>query len=1024
MDTDPAGAFTVADMQDCFAPAAHCWCGWAARTPSVYSPRYHRCARCGTHYSAERIRPEAVTRFYGFRNYWQDRNQLKQHERFEDRAALFTRQGRLAKWLSVVERHHSGAPGLVCEIGCAEGTFLSALRDRGWTAFGLEPDAATAAATHARTGLDIRAGAFPCALDVPPLDAVVALDVLEHAADPRAFLAAVRRLLKPEGFVFLQSPILGSDPAGFGALNNRAFDAQEHAFLFTRESVSDLLAAAGFAVVENHDAWGPAHEIVVARPLPDPAPGPRPLANLAEMLSPEYAAFAEELYAFAQQHGLAAYDRSPRTWELPRLWTGGLRGLDWRDRHLVDLGSEVSPWPWWIATQGTRVTLVEIRRDWIPLWERLRQELGVQVDWVFTDSDAIPLPAGCADVVTSVSVIEHQQDKALALAELERVLRPGGTLALSCDIFEPGLGMTYPEWNGRALGAAEFDDRLGALPALTGGVPAGAWNWADVRPFLAWFRRTAPHHNYAMAAAVLRKQGAAPAKTPPAMPPAVLLAQPDDAAGVWAAAPWLSAWARQESARPFFWIVPASEEARLLELLPHATRQACNTEIAPRLAARALRLAAPTGLHLLVAPFSAAAPWSRETHRLVLWWRDFLGELRAALALLPDGEPTWSAAFTIAASQAPDCRYAPLPPEATALLRHATEAAGLPLPAAATSAPMPALSVAAALAARLVAAGAPAAPDKFPALATTSTILLIPEGFAPRWPQRCWEALAQQLQARGTPVRLLDASACAALTLADLRAAAGVVCAEGPFAPMAATSGVPVVVVAGGAEPDRWAPDVATAKLVQGLPACRGCGRTCLLAHPACVEAIPVEAVATALHALRTTGDRTPLTVPVPLPDNLTAENLPSIAGRRLRQLAGESQAAERRFGDSVRELEAARHTAAALREENGRLGAQVLQLADDSQHRLEHIHTIETRIAALDRENASRLEHIHLLETRLTDCERDRETRLAHIHEIERRLAASETDREARLQHIHALEARLLGRPTGDAGTPPSAQP
>ncbi|HQF40503.1 MAG TPA: methyltransferase domain-containing protein, partial [Opitutaceae bacterium] len=721
---------------------------------------------------------------------------------------------------------------------------------------------------------------------------------------------------------------------------------------------------------------------------------------------------------------LAAYDRSPRTWELPRLWQAGLATMDWKGKHLVDLGSEISPWPWWIAKQGAKVTLVELRRDWVSLWERLRRELDVQVEWVFTESDVIPLPSGCADVVSSVSVIEHQRDKAQAMAELERVLRPGGTLALSCDIFEPGLGMAYPEWNGRALGAAEFDDRLGAHPALAGRVPAAAWNWADVRPFLKWFRRTAPHHNYAMAAAVLHKQEAAPKPSVPTVSPSVLIAQPDDAAGAWAAAPWLSAWARQESARPFFWIVPAAEEARLLALLPHATRHACNTEIAPRLAARTLRAAAPAGLHLLVAPFSAATPWSQETHRLVLWWRDFLGELRAALALLPDGEPTWSAAFTITASQAPDCRYAPLPPDAAALLRHATEAAGLPLPAAENAAPMPALSVAAALAARFVAAGAPAAPDRFASLAQEPTILLIPEGFSPRWPQHCWEALAQQLQARGTPVRLLDASGCAALALADLRAAAGVVCAEGPFAPMAATCGVPVVVVAGGAEPERWIPDAATAKLVQGLPACRGCGRTCLLAHPVCVEAIPVEAVAAALHALRTTGDRTPLTVPVPLPDNLTAENLPSIAGRRLRQLAGESQAAERRFGDSVRELEAARHTAAALREENGRLGAQVLQLADDSQHRLEHIHTIETRIAALDRENASRLEHIHLLETRLTDCERDRETRLAHIHEIEQRLAASETDREARLQHIHALEARLLGRPTGDAGTPPSAQP
>lgn len=1009
MATDPACSFVAPGFEDCFAPAERCWCGWAARIPSVFSPRYHCCTRCGTHYSAQRIRPDSVARFYGFVSYWQERNQLKQHEPFADRSALFARQGRLAKWVEVVERHHHGAPGSICEIGCAEGTFLSALRDRGWTTIGLEPDAATADATRAQTGLDIRAGSFPCPLDVPALDAIVALDVLEHAADPRAFLEAVRKLLKPDGFVFLQSPILGSDPAGFGPLNNRAFDAQEHAFLFTRDSVADLLAAAGFTVVENHDAWGIAHEIVVARPLREIPSGPRPLANLPEMYSPEFAAFAEEIYAFAERNGLATYGRSPRTWELPWIWHNGLSALPWSELHLVDIGSEISPWPWWIATRGAHVTLVEVRRDWEPLWQRLRRDLGVRVDWVFADSDSIPLPSACADIVTTVSVLEHQQDKPLAMAELERILRPGGTLGLTCDIFEAGLGMSYPEWNGAALGAADFEDLLGRHPSLRGVTAASTWNWADVRPFLTWFNRTAPHHDYAMTAAVLTKQPCPPppiAAVPPA--PAVLVAQPGDAAGAWVAARWLQAWAQQQPERQFFWVVPPAEVPRLLALLPQARHLRYDLTAAPRIAARTTRAEARPGLNLLVAPLQPAAGWTDDALHRLLWWRDFLGEFAWELALVPAGAPDWLAAVSAAASRAPRRLGPSLPPEAAALVQHATTTANLP-PSVFTEENDGALCVAPAQAAQFAAAShLQLQPSPLPPVAPSSTVLLLAGGPTPTWPQARWLELAELLRAHDVTVELIPPDGITTLAFDRLRAAAAVVCAEGPCAQMAVTVGIPVVIVAGGGEERRWRPDHGRVKFVQGLPACSGCGWNCLLDHPICVEAIPAATVAAALRTLRETGDGSPVELAIPLPTGIVPERLHVLACRQIRQMAGTCTAAQRSVSDAVNQLAGIRHAALALSEENRVLTEQLYRVSEDSQLRLQHIHELEARWSAHEADRETRLQHIHEIEALLTANEKDREIRLQHIHSIESRLAANEADRETRLQHIHAIEARL----------------
>jgi hypothetical protein len=84
------------------------------------------------------------------------------------------------------------------------------------------------------------------------------------------------------------------------------------------------------------------------------------------------------------------------------------------------------------------------------------------------------------------------------------VLKPGGTFGISFDICEPALGMTFPDWNGRALTMAEFESAIWLQPAF-GQKTAPDWNREDIEPFLRWHRQTAPHHNYVTGAALLRK---------------------------------------------------------------------------------------------------------------------------------------------------------------------------------------------------------------------------------------------------------------------------------------------------------------------------------------------------------------------------------------------------------------------------------------------------------------------------------------------------------------------------------------
>lgn len=226
------------------------------------------------------------------------------------------------------------------------------------------------------------------------------------------------------------------------------------------------------------------------------------LASVEAKDSPRFRSFMGMMNAFAGAFGLRTFTTWSKIWEYPWLWHAALGRIDWAGKRLVDLGSEISPMPWFLATLGASVTLIEVDSQWAPLWEQLRSKLDVDVSWHVVGSEAIPVPSGTVDVVTSFSVIEHQPDKRAAVDEVTRVLKPGGVFAVSFDICEPEMGMTFPEWNGRALTLAEFEETNWLHPAF-GNTSRPIWNRDVMEPFLAWHRTTAPHHNYVAGAAVL-----------------------------------------------------------------------------------------------------------------------------------------------------------------------------------------------------------------------------------------------------------------------------------------------------------------------------------------------------------------------------------------------------------------------------------------------------------------------------------------------------------------------------------------
>ena len=146
-------------------------------------------------------------------------------------------------------------PKRILDIGCAVGSLLEELRNRGWETTGVEISLPQAEYARQKRNLDIRS--LPLEENkFPPdyFDAILASHLIEHLNDPAALVNEVRRILVPGGRFFCTTPNID----GF---QSRLFRERwrsaifDHLYLFSAKTLSRLLLNKGFTI-EKIATWG------------------------------------------------------------------------------------------------------------------------------------------------------------------------------------------------------------------------------------------------------------------------------------------------------------------------------------------------------------------------------------------------------------------------------------------------------------------------------------------------------------------------------------------------------------------------------------------------------------------------------------------------------------------------------------------------------------------------------------------------------------------------------------------------
>ena len=116
-----------------------------------------------------------------------------------------------AAWVAERVRRHFGDVATILDVGCGAGLLAEALAREGFAVTGLDAggEVIAAAQDHAQgQGLNLtyRQGtAEVLAAEGEKFQVVTALEIIEHVADPAAFLGSLRALLAPGALLFLST---------------------------------------------------------------------------------------------------------------------------------------------------------------------------------------------------------------------------------------------------------------------------------------------------------------------------------------------------------------------------------------------------------------------------------------------------------------------------------------------------------------------------------------------------------------------------------------------------------------------------------------------------------------------------------------------------------------------------------------------------------------------------------------------------------------------------------------------------
>ena len=161
------------------------------------------------------------------------------------------KKGTAELYLDTLKKYAGPLTGRLLEIGCGQGEFLTLAREAGFEVTGVEFSMDAVERANKKLGDKcVRCGTLEeQKFQDYAFDVIVLFDVIEHVRRPLETLHEIKRLIKPDGVIFLVTPSLDSWSASL--MKNEWVEFKiEHLSYFNTRTMELALHKAGFADTE------------------------------------------------------------------------------------------------------------------------------------------------------------------------------------------------------------------------------------------------------------------------------------------------------------------------------------------------------------------------------------------------------------------------------------------------------------------------------------------------------------------------------------------------------------------------------------------------------------------------------------------------------------------------------------------------------------------------------------------------------------------------------------------------------
>ncbi len=155
----------------------------------------------------------------------------------------------------LIESSTGKKSGNILDVGAGTGAFLHTMKLVNWNATGIEPDETAREKAKELYGIELEKPEQFFEFAPASFDAITMWHVLEHVHDLHQYIIQLKKLLTPDGKIFIAVPNYTSTDAKIYKEFWAAYDVPRHLYHFSPQAMKNLLNSHGLKVGKMKPMW-------------------------------------------------------------------------------------------------------------------------------------------------------------------------------------------------------------------------------------------------------------------------------------------------------------------------------------------------------------------------------------------------------------------------------------------------------------------------------------------------------------------------------------------------------------------------------------------------------------------------------------------------------------------------------------------------------------------------------------------------------------------------------------------------